>query len=71
MLIMTEPTISDVLSELQLLRREAQVGFLALQADLATVRNDVQDLRARLQTFWDAFTDFRREYDQHTHPDAA
>ena len=61
---MTEPTLSDVIQRLQVLDLQMQAGFAESRARDA-------EMKSSLQQFWDAFVDFRREYMEHSHPDAA
>jgi len=68
----TEPTIADVLAEIQLMRREQRAELAELRAELAEHRlrtsGQLDDIRRRLGTLVDDLTDFHREYNQHGHP---
>lgn len=82
---MPEPTIADVLAAIDGLKTDMKITGLedrvrfaelkldvqTLRGDVQAVRADVQELRSKVNLLFDFVADFRREYNEHTHPDAA
>jgi hypothetical protein len=73
-----EPTLADVLRELQVLRREQRTAAAETRGSVAELRANLSELRLGLTERFDsvalqltaivnAIADFRQEYEQHTH----
>ncbi len=77
-----EPTLADVLAELQAMRRERRAELAEIRAGLAEARLDwaerwsrtsdrLDEISRRQGTLFDAIAEFRAEYAFHHHGDEA
>lgn len=59
--------IDDVRAEQRVQNLETRTGFAEVRGSIAELRNDVT---TRLTTLFDELAAFRREYNEHGHPDS-